>query len=496
MLIFPTLLVDEEYTPERLELVKSIINPGGYILGILPSRIESRAAVDAAGLETIEIPVGESDKRTILGKLPAEAPATTKHHLLVIECQAEPEGTFSDTVAKTLSKQYGQEVRRLVLGRVTKDDIKPGTTIVSTIELNEPILKDLTIVEMSAVKMVTDNAGNLLRVTSGGQISAQRPNFAMASGFARSLILEQPSLKFFNFEVEDAAADPTSAVQSMISTIDDLHTEENMDLETVQKDGLLFVGRFVPEEELNETFRQRLGDVAVPKPLGGVSPARLTIQKLGQFDTLAFKQDERKGAPVAPDFVEVDVKSVGLNAKDVYVYSGKVDTLEATSSLECAGVVTRVGDNVSDLVAGDRVVVMAPGHFASRESFPHFACENLLDQEDLHTASTMPLTFSTALYGLVERARIQKHETVLTHSAADGVGITAIQIAQLQGAEIFATVSTEAKKSFLVANYGLKRENIFNSRDSSFLADVLAATDGRGVDVVLNSLTGGLLHDS
>ena len=139
---------------------------------------------------------------------------------------------------------------------------------------------------------------------------------------------------------------------------------------------------------------------------------------------------------------------------------------------------------------------MAPGHFQTLESFPEWACAKLQDGEDYKVASTLPLVFATALYALSDRANLREHESVLIHSGAGGVGITAIQIAQLKGAEIFTTVSTEEKKNFLVSNFGIRRENIFDSRDASFLPGTLGATNGKGVDVVLNSLTGDLLHDS
>lgn len=187
-----------------------------------------------------------------------------------------------------------------------------------------------------------------------------------------------------------------------------------------------------------------------------------------------------------------------FHAQDFYVLAGKVNTKDGICKLECAGVVTRVAsEGVSRLAVGDRVVAMRPGHFLTRERFPEWACQKLRPDEDYHVASTLPLVFSTALYGLNHRARLQRGESVLIHSAAGGLGNAAIQVAQLVGAEpIFATVSTEEKKDFLVETFGLKREHIFNSRDASFLPAVLEATGGRGVDVVLNSLTGDLLHAS
>lgn len=139
---------------------------------------------------------------------------------------------------------------------------------------------------------------------------------------------------------------------------------------------------------------------------------------------------------------------------------------------------------------------MGPGHFSTHERIPEWACQKLLDTEDFDVVATLPLVFSTAIYALRYRANIQSGESVLIHSAAGGLGIAAIQIAQLAGAEIYATVSTDEKRAYLVETFGVKRERIFNSRSSSFLRDILTVTGGRGVDVVLNSLTGDLLHDS
>ena len=80
------------------------------------------------------------------------------------------------------------------------------------------------------------------------------------------------------------------------------------------------------------------------------------------------------------------------------------------------------------------------------------------------------------------------------HSGAGAFGQAAIAIAQKRGATVYATVSTEAKKDFLVNELGLPRENIFQSRDTSFVEGVMTATKGKGVDVILNSLIGDLLH--
>lgn len=85
---------------------------------------------------------------------------------------------------------------------------------------------------------------------------------------------------------------------------------------------------------------------------------------------------------------------------------------------------------------------------------------------------------------------------MLIHSGAGGLGIAAIEVALMIGAEVFTTVSTETKKDFLVERFGIPRDHIFSSRDSAFVEGILTATGGRGADVILNSLIGDLLHDT
>jgi len=77
-----------------------------------------------------------------------------------------------------------------------------------------------------------------------------------------------------------------------------------------------------------------------------------------------------------------------------------------------------------------------------------------------------------------------------------GIGICAINVAKWLGAEIYATVGNEDKASFLVKEFGIPRNRIFNSRDNSFLKGIMEATNGSGVDLVLNSLSGELLSTS
>jgi NADPH:quinone reductase-like Zn-dependent oxidoreductase len=173
-----------------------------------------------------------------------------------------------------------------------------------------------------------------------------------------------------------------------------------------------------------------------------------------------------------------------------------VETPDNTSSCEFTGLVTRAGSKVSNVRVGDRVVCAAPSRFGTHETVPSWTCVKMKKRESYVDLCTVPVAFATVVYTLKHLARLRKNETVLIHSAAGGVGIVALQVAASIGAKLFATVGNEKKALYLVQNFGVKRENIFCSRDDSFVNDVLKATNGRGVDVVLNSLAGELLHQS
>jgi NADPH:quinone reductase-like Zn-dependent oxidoreductase len=102
--------------------------------------------------------------------------------------------------------------------------------------------------------------------------------------------------------------------------------------------------------------------------------------------------------------------------------------------------------------------------------------------------------FATAYYSLFDIGRLLKGETVLIHAAAGGVGQAAIMLCQMIGAEIFATVGSTAKKTFLKETYNIPEDHIFFSRDTTFAKGIKHATKGRGVDLVLNSLAGDSLR--
>jgi NADPH:quinone reductase-like Zn-dependent oxidoreductase len=160
---------------------------------------------------------------------------------------------------------------------------------------------------------------------------------------------------------------------------------------------------------------------------------------------------------------------------------------------ECSGIVSRVGASVQNVAIGDRVVAPAPGAFSTFVRRAALGVEKIPENMTFEEAAALPIVFCTALQS-IKVANLQRGETVLIHAASGGLGQALIQLCKLYDAHIFATVGSKQKKDFLMETYGIPAQQIFYSRDSSFAEHLLLETNGRGVDVIFNSLSSDLLR--
>ena len=188
---------------------------------------------------------------------------------------------------------------------------------------------------------------------------------------------------------------------------------------------------------------------------------------------------ERK---LEPGEIRAAIEAFGLNFRDVFIAIGLVDD---SMGGEFCGRVLEVGDGVSSVAVGDRVVGMTFRNYGSETvtlekmivpAPPGFSVTEL---------ATIPTAFVSAALSF-ELSGLTAGDRVLIHAGAGGVGLAAIQLAQAAGAEVFATAS--ARKRGYLRSLGV--EHVFDSRTTAFGEEILDATGGAGVDMVLNSLTG------
>jgi NADPH:quinone reductase-like Zn-dependent oxidoreductase/NADP-dependent 3-hydroxy acid dehydrogenase YdfG len=165
---------------------------------------------------------------------------------------------------------------------------------------------------------------------------------------------------------------------------------------------------------------------------------------------------------------------------------------------EAAGIVCRVGAAAHGFKVGDRVVMLSPGAIRTVHRGKADSCVLIPAGLTFEEAATIPVVHGTAWYALVRLAGVtaRKGQSILIHAASGGVGQVAIQIAQNAGMNVFATVGSDVKRRLLQEIYSIPEDHIFSSRDLSFVDGIKRMTKGRGVDVILNSLSGESLRQT
>jgi acyl transferase domain-containing protein/acyl carrier protein len=250
-------------------------------------------------------------------------------------------------------------------------------------------------------------------------------------------------------------------------------------------------------------YAHRLNRVSLetiePKPQERVNvtahqPFYLKAATTGVLDHLALHETSRQ-AP-GPGEVEIQVYTTGLNFRDVMkamdIYPIEDDEIVQLGD-ECVGKIVALGDGVDNFKIGDEVVAIAPGCFSAFVTTSTALVVPKPVQLSFEEAATIPVVFLTAYYALHHLGRLAKDERILIHSAAGGVGLAAIQLAQRVEAEIFATAGSPEKREF-VRSLGVT--HVMDSRSLDFAEEVMTYTNGRGVDVVLNALAGDAIPKS
>ena len=219
---------------------------------------------------------------------------------------------------------------------------------------------------------------------------------------------------------------------------------------------------------------------------------RLDVTTAGVLDSLRFIPGGQDTAPLEYGQVRVAIGAAGVNFRDALIALGMYPG-EAMLGAEGAGVVVEIAPGVTttDLSPGDRVFGFFAGSFGRMAVTDHRVLARIPHGWSAQEAASVPVAFLTAYYALKDLAGVRPGERVLVHSAAGGTGMAAVQLARHFGAEVFGTASS-GKWSATT----LDDAHLASSRDLDFEEKIRAATGGRGVDVVLNSLTGDFIDAS
>lgn len=216
-------------------------------------------------------------------------------------------------------------------------------------------------------------------------------------------------------------------------------------------------------------------------------------EALGGPEAYALREVPRR-APGAGE-VEVAISVAGMGYVDALIASGGYQVKPPPPycpSLEFAGRVTRLGEGVCGLEAGQRVAAAAfGGGLAEYAVLPATAVSPIPAALDAGAAAGFITNYMTAWFALLDRAGLRAGETVLVLGAAGGVGVAAVQVARLAGARVIAGASTEEKRRWALAQGA---HEAVDYTDPDWRAVLKALTGGRGVDVVFDPVGGELLE--
>ncbi len=322
-----------------------------------------------------------------------------------------------------------------------------------------------------------DRSARLILVTRGAQPCGDTPGplalaQAPAIGLGRVIQSEYARLRCKLVDL-----DPSTEDGGIEPLLDEIRAEDDEEEIALRPTGR-FVRRIMPTQLPPAGAHAHRDQAAY----------RLETSRPGSLDGLTLRGLCRR--PPGPGEVEIEVRAAALNFSDMMkalgIYPGLPDG-PIPFGAECSGRIAAVGAGVSGLCAGDEVMAVAPFSFASHVTTRAELVAQKPPCLSFEEAATIPIAFLTAAYALEELGRLGAAERVLIHSASGGVGLAALQLARRAGAIVFATAGTAEKRAYLE---GLGVPLVMDSRSLAFADLVIERTEGRGVDVILNSLAG------
>lgn len=429
----------------------------------------------------------ERDRNVDLVKNRLQFPNT----LIIITEGSSIQQTQAHRLKDTLMSNGGTESNIVSLEEVSKIVDLRQQFCLFLIEVEKPLLADLDAHTFVMLQHVITRVQGLIWTTNGGSNAQEQLHTHLINGLSRVARTEFNNLVFVTLALENATIGSDSPVRKILQVFEDTQaqSEEDFESEYRERDGMLEIGRVLEASNLNQEINVKNSSHQYKTAeFGQGPPLALQIASPGLLNSLQFVEDFTPAKPLASGEVEIQVEASGVNFRDCLTALGQLDTKVLGG--ECSGVVTRVAADCHKFRPGDRVAALFTNTYRTFARGPALCTTKIPDSLTYAEASALPVVFFTAWYGLCDIARLQRGESVLIHAGAGGTGQAAIQVAKNIGAEIYVTVGSDEKRKLLMETYDVPEDHIFYSRNTSFAQGVMRMTGNKGVDVVLNSLSG------
>ncbi|KAL6854018.1 polyketide synthase [Trichoderma novae-zelandiae] len=364
-----------------------------------------------------------------------------------------------------------------------------GSTVVSLLEFSGVRPRDCSIFEwkrneFDTFREIMTHANHVLWITRGAVMGCENPRGSPISGLARTLISEDPLDSIVTFDLAgDSRLDDSVVVGNVLSLLDATFGSKLgpvQDTEFAEAGGKIYVPRLTTLRAMNRIIE---GDVLAgrfsQKPFSDGQGLRLMIDAPGiDDDNLFYIKSDRRD--LGADEVEIAFSDSPLSLLDLEIVLGR--SRKSTVGADIRGRITRLGSQVNGLSVGDNVAALVSGG----------SIRNFLQVESQFVkrldADIVPSFLVSAYFALICIGRVRRGRKVLIHTGASGFGLVAVDLAVAIGAEVFATVvGPEANlEREILERHGVPGDHILEAGSGLFVATLLGATDGNGVDCVYN----------
>ncbi|KAL4878208.1 hypothetical protein BJY04DRAFT_221358 [Aspergillus karnatakaensis] len=410
------------------------------------------AELRAAGLSGADAVIHDGHMNAhIISSLPKPASRIDKRVTILCETSSAAANLFHEILQ---ARGYTSTIRRLA------DELPDNQLVISLLELDAPQLHLPTQERYLDIRNLLTSLDKkpMLWVTRSSQIQCSDPRYASTLGLLRTarreLGVTVATLELDS--IDEQAFNKVLVVADRLLRSNNPETPLDPVLEYACVRGTLMVGKFysaiVQEELLYDEVRD--SDAAV-----------LRIRSPGNLKTLSWGRMSIPLPTSADDWVEVQPRAFGVNLRDLSAAQGLLQDIV-------------LGRNVLELFI---TLTPASNPFVPEIELSYWTVERW--QPGWTEVATIPLAFTTAFYSLVDVARLKYGDTVLIHSATYAVGLAALQVCRMIGAEVYCTV-----RNGYLAQAGISRDHVFLQSDITFRKDLLAVTNGRGCVTELGTM--------
>lgn len=368
------------------------------------------------------------------------------------------------------------------LGSAMPADLS-NTLCISLLEVDKPLLADLTEEFFIRIKHMVTNSKALLWVSQTSN-TPPLPGFFMIEGFARVILAEHPLQKLVTLVLESRpAAESISIIVDVLARMS--QTEDgNTEFEYRQHNGLLEVPRVIHADSMSSAIaaRSKPFQTVTDRQIENSPPLELRVDSPGLVESVCYHElvGSQLDKALEDDEVCVRIHALGFGPRDFLVASGKLNEVEL--GMQSAGMVEAAGA-ASGFNPGDRVCVAIPAAF---RTFIRCKAGHVIKTPgsmSLPEAASLTVPAMQAVQSLMVLGRLQAHETILIHDAASTAGQVLAQVALGLNCHVLCAVRSTKQREELRKVYGISEQNIFLKVDMQ----VLGATDDLGIDVIVTS---------